>query len=386
MDIDNENYDDDNHSNAESTSSEENEVNTDDEFFVDDEFSNKNDDQNLLLKVASLLYGKANLSIKQAEEIMKLLKMISEETTKECIKSLSCCSSLEEGIELILVKPLIKFDDYLTEHKFKKTLTSLSLYREPIQFSVGNETVEVGACNLQNKPHRGVIMDIEYQIVKFLEIDGILESILEYQESLMCLPNGIYRNFVNGDFWRLVTENNEGKTLIPIFLYNDDFVTDDKKGPHAPGNSLSAFYYMFPTAPPQLASTIDSVFDAMTIKTEDIKKYGNDSPIYALVYLFTKLEVDGITLYKGTAKEKKIHVVLSKLLGDNLGMHAICGFRPVFTTNRPCIICEITSNLLKYSDEVSPDPIRTIAKYNAYFQQQDHGIRSTRKVFIQCLT
>lgn len=150
-------------------------------------------------------------------------------------------------------------------------------------------------------------------------------------------------------------------------MYNDDFVVDDKRGPHTRVNSLSAFYYMFPTAPPQLVSKIDFIFDAMTVKAEDIKNYGNDSPIYALLNILRKMEVEGITIFKGTDKERTIHVVLSKFFGDNLGMHAFCGFRDPFTILRPCIICEIISDELKQNYEIDTNLIRTIEKYNAYF-------------------
>lgn len=339
---------------------------SDDSFFSDGDLELNED--NFLFKIATSIYGSSNLTIQHAEEMMKLLKDISEYTTKLCIEQLSRCSDLNEGIQSLSTKPVLDFDDYLSEHMFKNKLSSLNFYREPIRFTVANEAVEIHPGNLKNVAHQGIIMDIEFQVLKFLEIDGVLENILNYQEHLMNLPNDVFKNFVNGNFWKKVIEKNPGKTLIPVFLYNDDFTIDDNTGPHAKNSSLSAFYYMFPTAPPTLVSKVDMVFNAMTIKTQDIENYGQDSPIYAIMNVFKNMEQLGVTLFQGTPKEKRIHIVLSKILGDNKGMHFLCGFRNSAVL-RPCMFCEMISAILKYnSNEVDQDLIRTVEKYDAYFQ------------------
>lgn len=311
-----------------------------------------------------------------------MIKDISEHSTKLCIDKLKNCSNLQEGIDLLSAKPVLSFEDYLSEHMFKKKLEKLELYSEPIKFTIGNETIEVEPGRIISVPREGTIMDIEFQIVKFFEIDGILDAVLKYQEELMNLPNGIYKNFVNGSFWKSVVERNEGKTLIPLFLYSDDFVIGNKKGPHSQENSLCAFYYMFPTAPPQIVSKLNSIFVAMFAKSIDLKKHGNESPEHTLLNIFKRLEVEGVTLFKSSNKEKKVHIIFSKILGDNLGIHILCGFNRNFRGGRPCIFCEITFEMLKISSEINPDLIRTLEKYNQYFINgtfNDFGLKCESK-------
>lgn len=130
--------------------------------------------------------------------------------------------------------------------------------------------------------------------------------------------------------------------------------------------------------PPYLASKLDFIFDAMTIKSSDNKEYGIHSALHALLPIFTKLTNEGIVLFTGTPKERKVHIIMAKMLGDNLGLHSVCGFRPSFVMNRPCLYCEMTYNDLKYAVNIEQDLMRTVAKYVEYFDSEqkayDYGV------------
>lgn len=118
----------------------------------------------------------------------------------------------------------------------------------------------------------------------------------------------------------------------------------------------------------------------MTIKAADLKVYGNRSALHALLPIFTKLAKDGVVLFEGTPKECRIYIIMCKVLGDNLGLHCICGFRKSFRMNRPCMYCEILLSDLQYITNLDPDLERTIAKYEAYFEEDgnawDYGVES----------
>uniref|UniRef100_T1H0G4 Uncharacterized protein n=1 Tax=Megaselia scalaris TaxID=36166 RepID=T1H0G4_MEGSC len=106
----------------------------------------------------------------------------------------------------------------------------------------------------------------------------------------------------------------------------------------------------------------------MIVKAKDFKKYTN-CPLHALVHIFTKLETNGITLFEGTNQEVIVHIILLKILGDNLGLHLTCGFQTTFRGNRPCMTCEITWEDLKTVFESDESLIRTIEKYEKYFEE-----------------
>lgn len=118
----------------------------------------------------------------------------------------------------------------------------------------------------------------------------------------------------------------------------------------------------------------------MTIKAADLKVYGNKSALCALLPIMTKLAKEGVTLFKGTPKERKVYVIMAKVLGDNLGLHCICGFSKTFTIKRPCMYCEILKTDLKYVVNIDEELTRTVAKYDGYFLEagkaKEYGVDS----------
>lgn len=326
-----------------------------------------NDTDTYLFKVAASIYGQPDLTIKHATEIMKLLKDISELTRKSCLRKIENCEDLNEAKFLLEHDEILDFDDYLTEYMYTKKLINCDLYREPIRCTVSNEQVEVHPGELKTVRHQFMMMDIEFQIRKFLEIDKVLDCILDYQKKLSELEPGIYANFINGSYWKTIVEKYPEKILIPVFFYNDDFTIDNQIGPHSGSHALSPFYYLFPTLPPHMYSKLEFIFTAQITKAIDMKMFGNDSPLYALVHAFSKLEKNGLILFSGTPAEKKVFIIGSKVLGDNLGLHVSLGQRKSFNIQRPCITCEITLSDLHYTTVENSELIRTVQKYEQHF-------------------
>lgn len=118
----------------------------------------------------------------------------------------------------------------------------------------------------------------------------------------------------------------------------------------------------------------------MTIKAADLKVYGNRSALHALLQAFVKLETEGVVLFEGSPKEVVVHVVMAKVLGDNLGLHCICGFRKSFNHNRPCMYCEIVLDDLKHTTNIDMNLMRTVDKYEEYFREEgkpyEYGVES----------
>lgn len=109
----------------------------------------------------------------------------------------------------------------------------------------------------------------------------------------------------------------------------------------------------------------------MMLRASDIKRVGYKPAVAKLVKIFNRMGTDGIVLFRGSKKETTIYVVMSKILGDNLGLHAVCGFRKSFTMQHPCMYCEITYEDLKKTTVLDPLLTRTIEKYEKYFEEED---------------
>lgn len=335
---------------------------------AEEEFWDLTEGDDFLLETILYLFGSSEITFTHAIKITNILKELYKKTTDLWIKRTSKCESVAEVQDILQNTNVFDFTDYLTEHKIKSNLIKRGLYSEPTKFVVEHETVEHVPGLMRNIDHQGVILDVEFQMKSFLELDGVLENIINYQDRLLNLPPGQYENFVNGHFWKKATEKFAGKTCIPLFLYNDDLQIDDKVGPHSSTNTLSSFYYLFPTLPPHIKSKVDSIFGAMIVKAGDIKKYGMDSPLYCLVKRLTELEIRGITVFNGSEKQKVVHIVTSKILGDNLGLHTVCGFRKTFNMPHYCMTCEMSLERCKFSTTIPPSALRTIEKYDQYFE------------------
>lgn len=195
-------------------------------FFDDEDTDRETDD--FLLQLVLSLYGSKGLTIKHCSEVVGHLKTISEKTVELCIKRISNCENIDEAQQALKQCPVIDFSDYSSEYKFTHKLTDMNLLQEPTKFTIANEVVEKHPGELENVEHLGVLMDIEFQITRFLEIDGVLECLLANQRNLENVAQGVYKNFMNGKSWKTISAKYVGKTLIPLFIYNDDFTVRTK--------------------------------------------------------------------------------------------------------------------------------------------------------------
>lgn len=115
--------------------------------------------------------------------------------------------------------------------------------------------------------------------------------------------------------WKPKTRFNENQCVIPYFLYADDFGINNPLGAKSNKNSICNFYYTFPCVA-EKSSKLDQIFLACSVKSADIKQYGNEP----LIEILKKIEVDEINIEtkKGIVK---VHFIMGLFLGDNLGMN-----------------------------------------------------------------
>lgn len=139
------------------------------------------------------------------------------------------------------------------------------------------------------------------------------------------LDDGKVKHFLNGKIWKKVKSKFDG-TVIPIFLYNDDFVPDDTRSPHGSSNKISAFYCSFPSLPPKYNSTLESILVLMLAKSEEIKEVGANKLLGILAENLKPYEDYGIDI-----NGQKVFIAPVFLMGDNLGMNMNLGFPMYFS-------------------------------------------------------
>lgn len=300
-----------------------------DERFVEDDI------EEFILKEYIKLFAKSSLPISSADSVLILIQKIVEQIL----------SKINEKVTMDETKPFIEntiyaFKKFKSFSKIKEYLERKQLLVMPQPFLVANEDVQLfneNTANFQNLETHGMIMPIEQHVKQFLELPGVLYDILQYRDNILERKvDNCYEHLLHAQKWAEISLKYEGKNLIPITLYNDDFQVDDSSGPHSAKNSIAAFYYQISCLPPNLMSRIDFIFVALLAKAVDIKKHSPDAALYAIVEIFTKLETEGLLIETGDGKSHRIHFVLCNITGDNLGIHVICGFILSFGRSTYC--------------------------------------------------
>lgn len=142
-------------------------------------------------------------------------------------------------------------------------------------------------------------MPIEHQIKSYFQTENILEGTLNYISELEASfdEHGIVTNFVQGQLWQEKKKLFQDKLRIPLFLYYDDYAVNDPLGSHSGNESISAFYYSFPTTRSKNISQIDFIFPAMFVKAKLLKLFNMNNIVYNLVEILKNLETEGYRNY-----------------------------------------------------------------------------------------
>ncbi|XP_018364517.1 PREDICTED: uncharacterized protein LOC108762153, partial [Trachymyrmex cornetzi] len=132
---------------------------------------------------------------------------------------------------------------------------------------------------------------------------------------LFSKDNTIITNFIQGKLWKNINAQLEGKTVLPLFLYFDDYETNNPLGSHKGISKCGAVYLSIACLPPKL----------------NRKVFSNSTTFSKVIDELRYLENNGITICHNNEK-KCIYFKLSLILGDNLGLHSILGLVESFNT------------------------------------------------------
>ncbi|XP_055708767.1 uncharacterized protein LOC129804991 [Phlebotomus papatasi] len=265
------------------------------------------------------------------------------------------------------------FDEYSSEYKFKNSLQRQGIFKPPKCYSINNEIVlkrKKGNFELVTEDVKGVIMHIDFQLIKYFECDGVYSSTLtrlnelEFSDSIL--------NFVSSELWKKKSQNFGEKIVFPVFLYFDDFEVNNPLGHHS--TSICGAYYHIPVLPQEHLSQLQHIFPAAFFKTEDHKNYGNEALLYELVDVFKSLYETGIVI-RIRGEEIRIHFLLCQILGDNKGMNEITGYKKSFRSDYYCRICFLSRLECECNYKEDPEKLRNFSNYDEHLQSENsHGI------------
>lgn len=182
------------------------------------------------------------------------------------------------------------------------------------------------------------------------------------------------RSILDGARWKKIIQKFPPESaVIPIELYVDDFEPDNALGSNAGSNKISGYYLSFPALPSHFQSTTKYIFEAL-LHQSHLKNEDFASCTFQLIEVFKELE-NGIIINVGQV-DKKVHFILIRILGDNLGINEILGFTKSFNSKYFCRFCNITK---EESKGISPpSSSRTVLQYENDLRQnnvKETGVR-----------
>nr|XP_018911547.1 PREDICTED: uncharacterized protein LOC109040177 isoform X1 [Bemisia tabaci] len=278
---------------------------------------------------------------------------------------------------LILKNP---FQDLMTEYQRLKFFQSQETYIPPVPKSLYSELIpqrskdsqhflELADRSLQFVPLRLVLR-------QFLQQPGVIDRINSHLQRVVSETDGFMTDFVQGTLWRSTIgkiETAQDNTLIwPLFFYADDYECGNVLGSHKGVHKLCGNYVSIPALPPEFNAMLNNMFLLAIYHAEDRKVVPNSILYRSVVEEFKFLGEEGISIDTPNFKGK-IKFVLGLILGDNLGVHQICGFIECFTANFPCRYCRIPRKKLLISKklDLTQYELRTIDNYRTDIEKNN---------------
>lgn len=129
----------------------------------------------------------------------------------------------------------------------------------------------------------------------FFQIKNLLSDTLDYMNECK-LNEKILLNFLQGSVWKDKDKYNEYQTVVPIFLFFDDYEIGNPLGSHSGIHKLGAMFLSIPCLPPHQKSSLNTIFLALLFHSSDRQKFGNNVIFKPLIDELNYLRNTGIEI------------------------------------------------------------------------------------------
>lgn len=168
-------------------------------------------------------------------------------------------------------------------------------------------------------------------------------------------------NFIQGSLWKDMTAKFQNKIVMPLFLFFDDYENNNPLGSHKGVAKCGAVYLSIPCLPLRLRSKLRNIFLFILFNTLDRKVFSNAIIFLRVIDELEFLEKNGVEV-DCDGEVRTIYFKLALILGDNLGLHSILGFRESFNCPIFCRFCKLNKQNLQTVTEEA-DLLRTENNY-----------------------
>ena len=299
----------------------------------------------ILVFFVSKLYSYADMARSRANDI---INNVSEILTKEAELFQKVIENSSDLNDLkVLIANLKNTFKFLGDTEFKRRSyfqKQLKTYIPPEQIKLGERVEYVSENNkpesrsVRHKNSSAEFIPLREVLKRFFELPNVLSDTLKYLHYLQNTP--VISNFVQGDFWKtkMNLECYQGKLVLPIFPYADEYENNNPLGTHKGITKCLAVYASVPCLPPHYVSKIENIFLFVLFNSLDYKVFENKIIFRRIIDELKYLHEEGVTIECNG--EKNIIYFLSALwAGDNLGLNAILGFTRCFNNTVCCRMC-----------------------------------------------
>jgi hypothetical protein len=292
------------------------------------------------------------------------------------ISELKDCNELTPNLEEILNSKKKPFEKFRSTHLQLKLFSNVGTYIPPRQIKLG----EREEFRKKKNEKRRVTLDVTAEFIPmrkvlqmFFQLPDVLDKTVEYIESLECERN-LITNFIQTDFWRKELLNCGSKFYLPLFLYCDDYATNNPLGTHATLAKCGGVYLSIPCLPSEMRSKLENIFVFALLNTLDRKLFKNKTFFREIITELNFLDQQGILVRRKNSENFRIHFRFVNFLGDNLGMHEILGFSQCFRSRHPCRMCLIPYDDINKVYSEDDVVLRNAENYDADVKQNGHNV------------
>ncbi|KAF2897146.1 hypothetical protein ILUMI_09035 [Ignelater luminosus] len=150
----------------------------------------------------------------------------------------------------------------------------------------------------------------------------------------------VISNVLQSEHWKnKVSPRPKSDTIIPLYLYFDEFETGNPLGAHASIHKVGAIYVSIPCLPPIQQGSLINIFLLMLFHSSDLQQFGSSIVFAKLIDELNHLERRGLLIEAGDANINLFFAV-ALITGDNLGLNSMLGFTESFRAKFFCRFCK----------------------------------------------